>query len=42
MIRYKKDTHKIVTLTLDMSGRSLNVINHKIAEAFVPVIAHLK
>ncbi|MCO6477140.1 MAG: enoyl-CoA hydratase/isomerase family protein [Phaeodactylibacter sp.] len=42
MIRYKKDTHNIVTLTLDMSGRSTNVINHEIAEAFVPVIAHLK
>ena len=42
MIRYKKDTNNIVTLTLDMSGRSTNVINHEIAEAFVPVIAHLK
>ena len=42
MIKYKKDTNHIVTLTLDMSGRSANVINHEIAEAFVPVIAHLK
>lgn len=42
MIRYKKDTDNIVTLTLDMGGRSVNVINHEIAEAFVPVIEHLK
>ncbi|MCB9296712.1 MAG: enoyl-CoA hydratase/isomerase family protein [Lewinellaceae bacterium] len=42
MIRYKKDTNNIVTLTLDMSGRTTNVINHEIAEAFVPVIEHLK
>ncbi|MCB0552297.1 MAG: enoyl-CoA hydratase/isomerase family protein [Phaeodactylibacter sp.] len=42
MIRYKKDTDHIVTLTLDMSGRSVNVINHEIAAAFVPVIEHLK
>ena len=42
MIRYKKDTNNIVTLTLDMSGRSVNVINHEIAEVFVPVIEHLK
>ena len=42
MIRYKKDTNNIVTLTLDMSGRSVNVINHEIAEVFIPVIEHLK
>ncbi len=42
MIRYKKDTDHIVTLTLDMSGRSINLINHEIAEAFIPVIEHLK
>ncbi|MCB0582741.1 MAG: 3-hydroxybutyryl-CoA epimerase, partial [Phaeodactylibacter sp.] len=34
--------NNIVTLTLDMSGRTTNVINHEIAEAFVPVIEHLK
>ena len=42
MIRYKKDTDNIVTLTMDMSGRAANVINHEIARAFVPVIEHLK
>jgi len=42
MIRYKKDTDNIATLTLDMAGRSFNIINHQIFEAFVPVIDHLK
>ncbi len=42
MIRYQKDTDNIATLTLDMSGRPVNVINHEIIEAFVPVIEHLK
>ena len=41
MIYYKKDTNNIVTLTLDMKGRSVNVLNHEIADAFVPVIEHL-
>jgi len=42
MIRYQKDTDNIVTLTLDMKGRSQNVINHEIARSFIPVIQHLK
>ncbi|MEM1318689.1 MAG: 3-hydroxyacyl-CoA dehydrogenase NAD-binding domain-containing protein [Bacteroidota bacterium] len=42
MIKYKKDTDQIVTLTLDMDGRNYNIINHEVAEAFVPVIEHLK
>ena len=42
MIKYKKDTDNIVTLTLDMSGRAINIINHEIARSFVPVIDHLK
>jgi 3-hydroxyacyl-CoA dehydrogenase/enoyl-CoA hydratase/3-hydroxybutyryl-CoA epimerase len=42
MIKYTKDTDHIVTLTLDMSGRSINIINHEIARAFTPVIEHLK
>ncbi len=42
MIRYKKDTNNIVTLTLDMSGRTVNVINHEIVQAFIPVVEHLK
>lgn len=42
MIHYRKDIHNIVTLTLDMSSRNMNIINHQIWEAFVPVIEHLK
>jgi 3-hydroxyacyl-CoA dehydrogenase / enoyl-CoA hydratase / 3-hydroxybutyryl-CoA epimerase len=42
MIKYHKDTHNIVTLTLDMSGRPDNVINHEIGNAFMPVVSHLK
>lgn len=42
MIKYEKDTDNIATLTLDMSGRPHNVINHEILEAFVPVVEHLK
>lgn len=42
MIKYQKDTDNIVTLTLDMTGRTVNVINHEIFEAFVPVIKHLQ
>ena len=42
MIKYKKDTDQIVTLTLDMTGRSVNVINHEVGMAFLPVIEHLK
>ncbi len=42
MIRYKKDTDNIVTLILDMKDRPVNIINHEIGEAFLPVLAHLK
>jgi len=42
MIKYKKDTDNIVTLILDMEGRNVNVINHEIADAFLPVIEQLK
>lgn len=42
MIKYQKDTDDIVTLTLDMSDRTVNVINHEIFKAFVPVITHLQ
>ncbi|MEM6376660.1 MAG: 3-hydroxyacyl-CoA dehydrogenase NAD-binding domain-containing protein [Bacteroidota bacterium] len=42
MIHYKKDVDNIVTLTLDMQGRNVNVINHEIREAFVPVLHHLQ
>ena len=42
MIRYLKDKDGIVVLTLDMEGRQHNVLNHKIIEAFVPVMEQLK
>lgn len=42
MIHYQKDIDNIVTLTLDMDGRRMNVINHEIREAFLPVIRHLQ
>lgn len=42
MIFYRKDTDNIVTLTLDMSGRNFNVLNHEIVETFVPIIRHLQ
>ncbi|MFT6321766.1 MAG: 3-hydroxyacyl-CoA dehydrogenase/enoyl-CoA hydratase/3-hydroxybutyryl-CoA epimerase, partial [Granulosicoccus sp.] len=42
MIRYKKDIDNIVTLTLDMEGRNINIINHKIGTQFTPVMEHLK
>jgi 3-hydroxyacyl-CoA dehydrogenase/enoyl-CoA hydratase/3-hydroxybutyryl-CoA epimerase len=42
MIRYLKDKDGIVVLTLDMDGRQHNVLNHKIIEAFVPVVVQLK
>ncbi|MEO1624150.1 MAG: 3-hydroxyacyl-CoA dehydrogenase NAD-binding domain-containing protein [Bacteroidota bacterium] len=42
MIQYKKDTDNIVTLTLDMDQRNINIINHRIGQAFVPILQHLK
>lgn len=42
MIRYEKDTHNIVTLTLDMDGSKYNVISHDIGRSFLPVLHHLK
>ncbi len=42
MIRYKKDTDNIVTLSLDMTDRKVNIINHEIGDAFLPVLKHLK
>ncbi|NJN77512.1 MAG: enoyl-CoA hydratase/isomerase family protein [Saprospiraceae bacterium] len=42
MIKYRKDTDDIVTLTLDMKGSAFNVLNHKISLAFEPVIAQLR
>lgn len=42
MINYQKDTDHIVTLTLDMAGRTENVINHEIGDLFLPVLQQLK
>jgi 3-hydroxyacyl-CoA dehydrogenase / enoyl-CoA hydratase / 3-hydroxybutyryl-CoA epimerase len=42
MIRYEKDTHNIVTLTLEMEGSPYNIISHDIGKSFVSVLNHLK
>ncbi|GJM34521.1 MAG: 3-hydroxyacyl-CoA dehydrogenase [Saprospiraceae bacterium] len=42
MIKYQKDTDNIVTLIFDMEGRNVNVINHELGNAFIPVIKHLQ
>ncbi len=42
MIHYSKDIDQIVTLTLDMEGRTVNVINHEIGKVFIPVLQHLQ
>jgi 3-hydroxyacyl-CoA dehydrogenase/enoyl-CoA hydratase/3-hydroxybutyryl-CoA epimerase len=42
MIRYKKDASNIVTLTMDMANRKVNVINHNVGKAFIPVLKHLQ
>ena len=42
MIHYSKDIDHIVTLTLDMEGRTTNIINHEIGQKFYPVLNHLK
>ena len=41
MIKYQKDTDHVVTLTMDMSGRPVNIINHEVGKAFMPVLKHL-
>lgn len=42
MIKYKKDLDNIVTLTIDMTGRQENIINHKMCVHWEPVIEHLQ
>ena len=42
MIKYKKDTDNIVTLTLDMGDRQLNLVNHEMYQFFKPVLTHLQ
>lgn len=40
--QYQKDTENIVTLTLDMPGRSANVINDEFGEGFALALARLQ
>ncbi len=42
MIQYKKDKDLIVTLTFDMADRPVNIINHQVGKALLPVIDYLK
>ena len=42
MIKYRKDTDDIITLTLDMSGGAENIINHRISRVFEPIIQQLQ
>ena len=42
MIKYRKDTDDIITLTLDMKGGAENIINHRISRVFEPVIHQLQ
>ncbi|MFK7949565.1 MAG: 3-hydroxyacyl-CoA dehydrogenase NAD-binding domain-containing protein [Saprospiraceae bacterium] len=42
MIKYRKDTDDIITLTLDMKGDAENIINHKISRVFEPIIRQLQ
>ncbi len=42
MIQYKKDIDHIAVLNLDMKDRTVNIFNHEIVNAFVPVVEHLK
>lgn len=42
MIYYKKDNQDIVIITLDMTGRRVNIINHKIAQVLLPALKLLE
>ncbi len=42
MIKYRKDTENIATLVLDMGKNGVNIINHEIADAFLPVLKYLQ
>lgn len=42
MIKYRKDSNNIVTLTFNMEGKRANVINHEIGKFFRPVIDYLR
>ena len=42
MIQYKKDIQNIAYIDLDMKGRKVNVLNHEIVNAFVPLVKHLQ
>ncbi len=38
-VQFDKDADGIVTLTLDMPGRSMNVLNEELTEPFAEAIA---
>lgn len=40
--RYDKDEQNIVTLTLDMPGRSANVLNEEFGRGLAEALAHLQ
>ena len=42
MIKYRKDTDDIITLTLDMKGGAENIINHRISRIFDTIIQQLQ
>ncbi len=42
MIFYKKDIQNIAYINLDMKGRKVNVLNHEIVKAFIPLVEHLE
>ncbi len=42
MIYYRKDNQDIVVITLDMSGRRVNIINHEIAQVLLPMLTLLE
>ena len=42
MIKYRKDSNNIVTLTFNMEGKKANVINHRIGKFFTPVLDYLR
>ncbi len=41
-VRYEQDADGIVTLTLDMPGRSMNVLNDELTEPFAEAIARIE
>ncbi len=42
MIKYRKDTDNIVTLTFDMDQSTVNLMNHSLGNVLLPVLEQLK